>query len=171
MLLSPHVRSNLGFSRIVDLRTVELRTVENNRRRSLSAAEGYWLTSDRQDDAASAPLHIDSWRLVRLLLLTLVVPVAAALLFDWATGLWPFITIAAVLIFIPLAAIVVNRSALKELDRIVKIVAPELPPDEPGPETERTGEASVGTEPDAADETVVAEKVMDLDGRSSGLTP
>jgi hypothetical protein len=73
-------------------------------------------------------MRIDLWRALKALLLTLVLPLVAAVLIDVTTGLMPIVTIVAVVIFIPVATIVVNRTVLAEFERIVRIVAPELPP-------------------------------------------
>lgn len=75
-----------------------------------------------------APVRIDVRRAIKALLLTLVIPLAAAILIDVTTGLLPVLTIVGAVICIPLATIVVNRTVLTEFDRVLKIVAPELPP-------------------------------------------
>ena len=62
------------------------------------------------------------------MLFTLVFPVSLAVTADLLTGLLPWLTIAAVLICIPLATVVVNRTVLAEFDRVVSAVAPEKPP-------------------------------------------
>jgi hypothetical protein len=86
-------------------------------------AEGYGLTTDRQE-MTPAPIRIDVWRGVKALLLTLVIPMSMAVMVDLTTGTLPWLTIAAVIICIPLAAIVVNRTVLAEFDRVVALVAP-----------------------------------------------
>jgi hypothetical protein len=83
-----------------------------------------------------APVRIDVWRALKALLLTLVLPLTAAVVFDVATGTLPVLTIVAVVICIPLATIVVNRTVLAEFDRVVRIVAPELPLVDTGAEHE-----------------------------------
>ena len=72
-----------------------------------------------------APIRIDLWRGVKALLLTLVIPMSIAVISDMTMGTLPWLTIAAVIICIPLATIVVNRTVLAEFDRVVAIVAPE----------------------------------------------
>lgn len=72
-----------------------------------------------------APIRIDLWRGVRAFLFTLALPMSLAVAADLLTGSLPWLTIAAVLICIPLATIVVNRTVLGELDRIVSLVAPK----------------------------------------------
>ena len=77
-----------------------------------------------------APIRIDLWRGVKALLLTLVIPMSIAAISDMAMGTLPWLTIAGVIICIPLATIVVNRSVLAEFDRVVAIVAPDEEPAE-----------------------------------------
>ena len=71
-----------------------------------------------------APIRIDLWRGVRAFLFTLALPMSFAVAADLLAGSLPWLTIAAVLICIPLATIVVNRTILVEFDRIVSLVAP-----------------------------------------------
>ena len=87
-----------------------------------------------------APVRIDVWRATKALLLTLVLPLSAAVLIDVTTGSLPMATIVAVVICIPLATIVVNRTVLAEFDRVVQIVAPELPPADDGAGNEQTSD-------------------------------
>jgi hypothetical protein len=70
-----------------------------------------------------APIRIDLWRGARALLFTLVLPVSLALVADLLAGSLPWLTIAAVLVCIPLATIVVNRTVLAEFERVVASVA------------------------------------------------
>lgn len=81
------------------------------------------LTTDRQE-MTPAPIRIDLWRGVRAFLFTLALPLSLAFAADVLAGSLPWLTIAAVLICIPLATIVVNRTILVEFDRIVSLVAP-----------------------------------------------
>jgi hypothetical protein len=74
------------------------------------------------------PIRIDIWRVSRVMLLTLVIPVTAAMVIGLVTGLLPMATIFAVVVFFPLATFVVNRTVLSEFNRVVEIVAPEPPP-------------------------------------------
>jgi hypothetical protein len=76
-----------------------------------------------------APIRIDLWRAVKALVLTLVIPMAIAGVADVTMGTLPWLTIAAVVIFIPLASVVVNRTLLAEFDRVVALVAPEEEPE------------------------------------------
>lgn len=62
--------------------------------------------------------------LSQLFLLVLVLPCTAAVAVDLLIGTLPFVTIAAILIFFPTAAIVISRVALRELDRVFDEVAP-----------------------------------------------
>lgn len=71
--------------------------------------------------------------LTRLFLLVLVLPCSAAIAVDLLAGTLPFITIAAIVICFPTAAILLSRAALRELDRVYdEIAPPALPPTEPG---------------------------------------
>ncbi len=80
--------------------------------------------------------RINLWLLTQYLLLVLVLPCSAAFAADLLLGTLPFITIAAIVIFFPTAAIVISRTALSELDRVYDEVAPlPLPATEPGVDT------------------------------------
>jgi hypothetical protein len=107
--------------------------------------EGCGLTTERQE-MTPASIRIDVWRGIKALLLTLVIPVTMAVFVDVTTGLLPWLTIAAAIICIPLATIIVNRTVLTELDRVVALVAPQEvvetteTPEEPAPDmVENTG--------------------------------
>lgn len=77
-------------------------------------------------------IRINVRRLAMLLLLSLVAPLAAAIALDVGMGWTPLFTIAAAVIFIPLATIIVVRATLAELDRVIQRVAP-LEPEHPEP--------------------------------------
>lgn len=68
--------------------------------------------------------RIDWRKLLRLFLLVLVLPVVVAFSLDFVVGTTPILTIVAVALFIPLATVLVNRTALQEMDRIIEVVAP-----------------------------------------------
>ncbi len=68
--------------------------------------------------------RIDLWRLSRGLLLFLVVPFGLAIAGDIVFGVWPILTIAAVGLAFPVAGFVVIRSALQEMERVIRAVAP-----------------------------------------------
>lgn len=69
--------------------------------------------------------HVDWRQLTIRLLLTLIAPVGAALMLDWWLATLPFITMIVGLLCIPLATVVVVRTALSELDRVIAAVAPD----------------------------------------------
>jgi len=92
-------------------------------------SERHGLTTERQE-TPPAPIRIDLWRGVRALLFTLVIPMSLVVTADMLTGLLPWLTVAAVLICIPLATIVVNHAILLEFDRVVSVVAPKEPADD-----------------------------------------
>jgi hypothetical protein len=87
-------------------------------------SERHGLTTDRQE-MTPAPIRINLWRGVKVLLLTLVIPMSIAGIADVTMGTLPWLTIVAVVICIPLASVVVNRTLLAEFDRVVALVAPE----------------------------------------------
>jgi hypothetical protein len=69
-----------------------------------------------------------------------MLPICAAFLIDLSLDTLPLITIAALLVFLPLGAIWLSRVSLREFDRIVAEVAPDddvfdeddIPDDESG---------------------------------------
>jgi hypothetical protein len=113
------------------------------------------LTTDRQE-LTPAPIRIDLWRGVKALLLTLVIPMSIAAISDMAMGTMPWLTIAGVIICIPLATIVVNRTVLAEFDRVVTMVAPEEDP----------AETAAATQPAEAAEPDSISNDWPLDGQS-----
>ncbi len=74
--------------------------------------------------------RINIQRLSISILLTLLLPLALAILVDYSLGWMPWTTIGASLIFIPLSTVVVTRAALSELDKVIRQVTPVEP--EPG---------------------------------------
>jgi hypothetical protein len=90
------------------------------------------LTADRQE-LGSEPIRIDLRRSLKALLLTLVIPMTLAVAADLTSGTLPFLTIAAVIICIPLATVVVSRTVLAEFDKVVALVAPPEPDESPVP--------------------------------------
>ncbi len=78
----------------------------------------------------SASVRINVHRVAKTLLLTLVIPVSAAILIDVFTGTLPVMTIVASLLCIPLSSVVVGRTLVAEMDRVISIVAPEAPDEE-----------------------------------------
>ena len=113
------------------------------------------MTTDRQE-LTPAPIRIDLWRGVKALLLTLVIPMSIAAISDMAMGTLPWLTIAGVIICIPLATIVVNRTVLAEFDRVVTMVAPKEDP----------AEMAEATQPAEAAEPDSISNDWPLDGQS-----
>jgi len=72
-------------------------------------------------------VRIDWRRLVKRLMLTLVVPVLSAIIFDLLIGTLPILTLVTSLICIPVATIFVSRAILSEMDRVLTVLAPEVP--------------------------------------------
>ncbi len=83
--------------------------------------------------AQTQPAAINWMRLGLLLLLTLIVPVGFALLFDLWMGTSALLMMVVGLIAIPVATVVVIRTALIEFDRVIASVAPseQMTDDEP----------------------------------------
>lgn len=68
--------------------------------------------------------------LVRLLA-ALVLPVTCAFLVDRWLGTTPWVTLAALIVCLPLATVLVVKSALRDMDRLIAVVAPESAPVSP----------------------------------------
>ena len=69
-------------------------------------------------------LTMDIWRLTRLVIISLVLPVLVAVVADYLLDTLPWITIMVSLVVIPLSSIVVIRASLVEFDKIIQDVAP-----------------------------------------------
>lgn len=69
-------------------------------------------------------VRINIRRLLFALVSSFILPMLIALLIDWQFGLFPWLTIGANLVCIPLATIVVIRAALSELDLLIQEIAP-----------------------------------------------
>lgn len=69
-------------------------------------------------------VRINSLRLLRKVIVTLILPVALAMLIDRQLGWFPLVTIGASVIFIPLSTVVVIRATLAEFDRVIQQITP-----------------------------------------------
>lgn len=69
-------------------------------------------------------VRINIQRLSLRLIFSLIVPMALTILIDLQGGWFPWLTIVASAIFIPFSTIVVIRTALSEMDRVVQLIAP-----------------------------------------------
>ena len=69
--------------------------------------------------------RINLGRLFRWLFLTLILPMSLAIALDYLLNLQPFITILAIIIVIPLATFLVVRVIIEELNRVLRLIAPE----------------------------------------------
>jgi hypothetical protein len=78
-------------------------------------------------DTSYLRTHINSRRLAKGILLSLVSPLTIAFLLDLSLGWGPLLTIGASIIFIPLASVIVIRATLSELERVIQEVAPIEP--------------------------------------------
>lgn len=72
-------------------------------------------------------VRIDWRRLTKWLMLTLIVPVVSAIIFDLLIGTLPILTLVTSLICIPVATFFVGRAILSEMDRVLAVLAPEVP--------------------------------------------
>jgi hypothetical protein len=69
-------------------------------------------------------IRINIQRLLRSVVVSLVFPLTLAVLIDMQVGWFPWITMGAAVIFIPLSTVIVVRAALSELDQVIQRVAP-----------------------------------------------
>ena len=69
-------------------------------------------------------VRINVRRLLRSLITSFLLPLTLAILIDLQFGWFPLVTIGATVIFIPLAAVIVTRAALSEMDQIIQKLAP-----------------------------------------------
>jgi F0F1-type ATP synthase assembly protein I len=74
--------------------------------------------------------RINVRRLAKRLLLSLVLPVLIAGIIDMTVGTYPWLIIAASVVCIPLATFVVIRTALAELDSLIRRITPEPLPEQ-----------------------------------------
>lgn len=82
-----------------------------------------------EQPAQPSPLQaqIDWRRLTKWLLLTLILPVLLAISIDLLIGMLPILTLVTSLICIPVATFFVGRAILSEMDRVLAVLAPEVP--------------------------------------------
>jgi hypothetical protein len=59
-----------------------------------------------------------------MLVLVVVLPGVAAVGLDFSLGAWPIVTIVMMVLWFPLAVILVNRATLDEMERVIQRVAP-----------------------------------------------
>ena len=68
--------------------------------------------------------RVDIRRLLRVLLLTGIVPLAFLIWVDLASGFWPILTLVGTVVFLPLGSFLVGRAALDEMNKVIDEVAP-----------------------------------------------
>lgn len=68
--------------------------------------------------------RINIQRLLYSVITSLVLPLMLAILIDLLSGWFPFVTIGATVIFIPLSTVIVIRAALSEMDQVIQKLAP-----------------------------------------------
>jgi hypothetical protein len=77
-------------------------------------------------------VRINVRRLATLVFVSLIVPLAIAILLDVGLGSRPLFTICATVIFVPLSSLLVIRATLAEFEAVIQTVAPlETDPSEP----------------------------------------
>lgn len=85
------------------------------------------MIEDGSGPVEGRPPRFDVWRLGRRMLLTLVAPVIAAMAADVYFGLWPLVTLVVAGFSFPIAGFVVLRSALQEMEKVIRELAPADP--------------------------------------------
>lgn len=87
--------------------------------------------------------------MLKRLFFSLLLPVGVALLADWLLGTLPWVTLVVGLICIPLASLVVIKAALRDFNRVIAAVAPEVDEAEAEAGLEAGPEAESGPEAEA----------------------
>lgn len=78
----------------------------------------------------SLPATNIDWKIpARWLLLSLLLPVALAVVSDVSLGTLPMLTLVVSLVCIPLATVLVMRATMTEFNRVIEIVAPAVADD------------------------------------------
>lgn len=72
-------------------------------------------------------LRLDTRRLFTILFFSLILPVMVCVAIDMLFDLLPLLTIISSTICIPLASLLVIKTALSEFDKVIQDVAPEEP--------------------------------------------
>lgn len=83
------------------------------------------LPAETRGAVSTTEPSMDIGRLVRIFFWSLVLPFAISLALDLALGILPLITLAAIVIVIPIASVTVGRAVLSEFNKIVQVVAPD----------------------------------------------
>lgn len=68
---------------------------------------------------------MDIGRMAKNMVLALVLPVALAIAADIVAGTWPFITLIVSALAFPIAGIIVLRTTMQELNKVIQALAPE----------------------------------------------
>lgn len=89
-----------------------------------TAALLFYVEPSNLSRCRSMTVRINIRRLAVSVLLSFLLPVTSAMLVDWQLGLFPWLTIGASIIFIPLSTFIVIRAALAEMDQLIQEVAP-----------------------------------------------
>ena len=79
------------------------------------------------DGESKATPRVNSGRLLKILLVSAIVPLSLLLLLDVVSGLLPLLTLVGLLIFIPAGSFFIVRAALDEFSQVIEEVAPVEP--------------------------------------------
>lgn len=85
------------------------------------------------NNRATPAIRVNVLLLLQRVVLTLVAPMSIALGADLLLSSFPWLTIGACIVFIPLSTVVVSKTALHELSKVIEQVAPAV--DEEGRES------------------------------------
>lgn len=81
--------------------------------------------SNSVTERGTTQARIDVRRLAKKLVLVVVLPTVVAVTVDFRLGTWPVLTIAEMVIWFPIAVVLVNRATVEEMERVIQRVAPE----------------------------------------------
>ena len=68
--------------------------------------------------------RVDVRRLLKVLLLSMLLPLGAMTVLDYFVGTWPFLTIISLAVILPIGTLLTSRAALTEMNRVIAEVAP-----------------------------------------------
>jgi hypothetical protein len=67
--------------------------------------------------------RVDVQRLLKVLLLSMVLPLTAITFIDYFVGFWPFLTIISLTIILPIGTLITSHAALTEMNKVIAEVA------------------------------------------------
>ncbi len=68
--------------------------------------------------------RVDVRRLLKVLLLSMLLPLGAMIVLDYFVGTWPFLTIISLAVILPIGTLLTSRAALTEMNKVIAEVAP-----------------------------------------------